>query len=82
MANANLAANGLRFRMPYATLLYVNDKSFQGEIKISDMAKHFYREWLNTHLKLGIWVLELLRAAGTVQLDSRRLRRFAEVAYQ
>ena len=82
MESATIAANGFRFRVPYGTLLCVSDKPLHGEIKLPGMANHFYRERVNQHLQIGIRALELLCAAGPAQLHSRKLRSFAEVAFQ
>jgi AMP nucleosidase len=82
MESATIAANGFRFRVPYGTLLCVSDKPLHGEIKLPGMANHFYRERVNQHLQIGIRALELLCAAGPSQLHSRKLRSFAEVAFQ
>ncbi|GAA0763515.1 AMP nucleosidase [Ideonella azotifigens] len=82
MESATIAANGFRFRVPYGTLLCVSDKPLHGEIKLPGMANHFYRERVDQHLRIGIRALELLRSAGVGQLHSRKLRSFAEVAFQ
>ncbi len=82
MESATIAANGFRFRVPYGTLLCVSDKPLHGEIKLPGMANHFYRERVDQHLRIGIRALELLREAGVGQLHSRKLRSFAEVAFQ
>jgi len=82
MESAAIAANGFRFRVPYGTLLCVSDKPLHGEIKLPGMANHFYRERVDQHLRIGIRALELLREAGVGQLHSRKLRSFAEVAFQ
>ena len=82
MESATIAANGFRFRVPYGTLLCVSDKPLHGEIKLPGMANHFYRERVDQHLRIGIRAIELLRAAGVGQLHSRKLRSFAEVAFQ
>jgi AMP nucleosidase len=82
MESATIAANGFRFRVPYGTLLCVSDKPLHGEIKLPGMANHFYRERVNQHLLIGIRALELMRAAGGDHLHSRKLRSFAEVAFQ
>jgi AMP nucleosidase len=82
MESATIAANGFRFRVPYGTLLCVSDKPLHGEIKLPGMANHFYRERVDQHLRIGIRALELLRAQGADQLHSRKLRSFAEVAFQ
>ena len=68
--------------MPYGTLLCVSDKPLHGEIKLPGMANHFYRERVNQHLLIGIRAIELLRANGLDRLHSRKLRSFAEVAFQ
>ncbi|GAP35818.1 AMP nucleosidase [Piscinibacter sakaiensis] len=82
MESATIAANGFRFRVPYGTLLCVSDKPLHGEIKLPGMANHFYRERVEQHLRIGLQAVELLRASGMGQLHSRKLRSFAEVAFQ
>jgi len=82
MESATIAANGFRFRVPYGTLLCVSDKPLHGEIKLPGMANHFYRERVDQHLRIGIRAIEVLRGQGIDQLHSRKLRSFAEVAFQ
>ena len=82
MESATIAANGFRFRVPYGTLLCVSDKPLHGDIKLPGMANHFYRERVDQHLRIGMRALELLRGHGVAQLHSRKLRSFAEVAFQ
>ncbi len=82
MESATIAANGFRFRVPYGTLLCVSDKPLHGEIKLPGMANHFYRERVDQHLRIGIRAVELLRERGVDTLHSRKLRSFAEVAFQ
>ena len=82
MESATIAANGFRFRVPYGTLLCVSDKPLHGEIKLPGMANHFYRERVDQHLRIGMRAIELLREQGVDQLHSRKLRSFAEVAFQ
>ena len=82
MESATIAANGFRFRVPYGTLLCVSDKPLHGEIKLPGMANHFYRERVAQHLLIGIRAIERLRENGLHRLHSRKLRSFAEVAFQ
>ena len=82
MESATIAANGFRFRVPYGTLLCVSDKPLHGEIKLPGMANHFYRERVDQHLRIGMRAVELLRQERTGSLHSRKLRSFAEVAFQ
>ena len=82
MESATIAANGFRFRVPYGTLLCVSDKPLHGEIKLPGMANQFYRERVDQHLRIGIRALEILRERSADQLHSRKLRGFAEVAFQ
>ena len=82
MESATIAANGFRFRVPYGTLLCVSDKPLHGEIKLPGMANHFYRERVDQHLRIGMRAVEILRAGGAHRLHSRKLRSFAEVAFQ
>ncbi|HRZ59761.1 MAG TPA: AMP nucleosidase [Rubrivivax sp.] len=82
MESATIAANGFRFRVPYGTLLCVSDKPLHGEIKLPGMANTFYRERVDQHLRIGLRAVELLRREGPGRLHSRKLRSFAEVAFQ
>ncbi|HEY6354882.1 MAG TPA: AMP nucleosidase [Burkholderiaceae bacterium] len=82
MESAAIAANGFRFRVPYGTLLCVSDKPLHGEIKLPGMANQFYRDRVDQHLRIGMRAVELLRRLRLDQLHSRKLRSFAEVAFQ
>jgi AMP nucleosidase len=82
MESATIAANGFRFRVPYGTLLCVSDKPLHGDIKLPGMANRFYRERVDQHLRIGVRAVELLRSQGMNRLHSRKLRSFAEVAFQ
>ncbi|MCT9810450.1 AMP nucleosidase [Acidovorax sp. Be4] len=82
MESATIAANGFRFRVPYGTLLCVSDKPLHGEIKLPGMANHFYRERVDQHLRIGMRAIDILREGGVERLHSRKLRSFAEVAFQ
>jgi AMP nucleosidase len=82
MESAAIAANGLRCRVPYGTLLCVSDKPLHGEIKLAGMADEFYRRRIRQHLEIGLKALERLRAQERERLHSRKLRSFAEVAFQ
>jgi len=82
MESATIAANGFRFRIPYGTLLCVSDKPLHGEIKLLGMANQFYRERIHQHLQIGMRAVELLRLQRPDQIHSRKLRSFAEVAFQ
>ena len=82
MESATIAANGFRFRVPYGTLLCVSDKPLHGEIKLPGMANTFYRERVDQHLRIGMRAIELLQHERKGRLHSRKLRSFAEVAFQ
>ncbi|HMM86403.1 AMP nucleosidase [Azohydromonas sp.] len=82
MESATIAANGFRFRVPYGTLLCVSDKPLHGEIKLPGMADRFYRERVDQHLRIGMRALDILRRQRLEALHSRKLRSFAEVAFQ
>jgi AMP nucleosidase len=82
MESATIAANGFRFRVPYGTLLCVSDKPLHGELKLPGMADQFYRAQVDQHLQIGVKAMELLRENGLSRLHSRKLRSFAEVAFQ
>ncbi|AOK31411.1 AMP nucleosidase [Burkholderia singularis] len=82
MESATIAANGFRFRVPYGTLLCVSDKPLHGELKLPGMADQFYRAQVDQHLQIGVKAMEILRTNGLDRLHSRKLRSFAEVAFQ
>jgi AMP nucleosidase len=82
MESAAIAANGFRFRVPYGTLLCVSDKPLHGEIKLAGMASEFYRQRVGQHLEIGLKALERLKSEESERLHSRKLRSFAEVAFQ
>ncbi|SNY93799.1 AMP nucleosidase [Cohaesibacter sp. ES.047] len=82
MESATIAANGFRFRVPYGTLLCVSDKPLHGELKLPGMASSFYNEQVGQHLQIGIRALEELRKMPIERIHSRKLRSFAETAFQ
>ncbi|MBA5778410.1 AMP nucleosidase [Stappia sp. F7233] len=82
MESATIAANGFRFRVPYGTLLCVSDKPLHGELKLPGMATDFYKRQVSQHLEIGILAMEKLRAMPRERLHSRKLRSFAETAFQ
>jgi len=82
MESATIAANGFRFRVPYGTLLCVSDKPLHGELKLPGMATEFYKQQVAQHLEIGIRALEKLRDMPSERLHSRKLRSFAETAFQ
>ncbi|MGF1552228.1 MAG: AMP nucleosidase [Paracoccaceae bacterium] len=82
MESATIAANGFRCRVPYGTLLCVSDKPLHGEIKLAGMAGDFYRRRVRQHLEIGLAALERLKRLERGRLHSRKLRSFAEVAFQ
>jgi AMP nucleosidase len=82
MESATIAANGFRFRIPYGTLLCVSDKPLHGELKLPGMASDFYRTQVSRHLLIGLRAMEILRSQPVERLHSRKLRSFAETAFQ
>jgi len=82
MESATIAANGLRFRVPYGTLLCVSDKPLHGEIKLRGSANRFYQERVSQHLEIGMETIRILRDAGIDRLHSRKLRSFDEPAFR
>jgi len=81
MESGTIAANGLRFRVPYGTLLCVSDKPLHGQLKLPGMADSFYRQRVEQHLRIGLLAMQLLRNAPE-KLHSRKLRAFDEPAFQ
>jgi AMP nucleosidase len=82
MESATVAANGFRFRVPYGTLLCVSDKPLHGEIKLASMAGEFYGQRIGQHLEIGLTALKEIKSEEWERLHSRKLRSFAEVAFQ
>jgi len=82
MESATIAANGFRFRVPYGTLLCVSDKPLHGELKLPGMASDFYRTQVTKHLLIGMRAMEILRQQPAHSIHSRKLRSFAETAFQ
>ena len=82
MESATIAANGLRFRVPYGTLLCVSDKPLHGELKLRGMANRFYRERVAQHLLIGLETVRILREQGPERLHSRKLRTFDEPPFR
>jgi len=82
MQSPTIPGDGFRSRVAYGTRLCVSDKPLHGEIKLPGMANQFYRERVDQHLRIGIRAIEILRHQGLDHLHSRKLRSFAEVAFQ
>ncbi|MFS2318472.1 AMP nucleosidase [Maricaulis sp. D1M11] len=82
MESATIAANGLRLRVPYGTLLCVSDKPLHGELKLPGAANLFYQRSVSEHLRAGIKTLELLKQDGGEALHSRKLRSFDEPPFR
>ena len=49
---------------------------------VAGMADEFYRQRVGQHLEIGLKALEKLKAQEWERLHSRKLRSFAEVAFQ
>jgi AMP nucleosidase len=81
MESATIAAQGLRFRVPYGTLLCVSDKPLHGELKLPGQANRFYERAINEHMRIGIEAVEELRREGA-KLHSRKLRAFNEPPFR
>ncbi|MCC5981591.1 MAG: AMP nucleosidase [Oceanicaulis sp.] len=82
MESATIAANGFRLRVPYGTLLCVSDKPLHGELKLPGAANRFYNKAVSEHLMAGIETIEILKAAGSEALHSRKLRSFDEPPFR
>lgn len=82
LESATIAANGLRFRVPYGTLLCVSDKPIHGDIKLPGMANAFYETQVAQHLRVGLMALEIIREGGIDSLHSRKLRGFNEPPFR
>jgi AMP nucleosidase len=78
-----IARTGFRFpRALRHPCCCVSDKPLHGEIKLAGMAGEFYRQRVGQHLEIGLRALEKLKRQESERLHSRKLRSFAEVAFQ
>jgi AMP nucleosidase len=82
MESATIAANGLRLRVPYGTLLCVSDKPLHGELKLPGAANLFYQRSVSEHLLAGIETIEILKRDEGSALHSRKLRSFDEPPFR
>lgn len=82
MESATIAANGLRMRVPYGTLLCVSDKPLHGELKLPGAANLFYQRSVSEHLAAGIETIEILKRDDAAALHSRKLRSFDEPPFR
>jgi len=60
----------------------VSVRRVHGEIELAGMAGDFYRHRVGHHLEIGLRALEKLKSQERERLHSRKLRSFAEVAFQ
>ncbi|MBI75546.1 MAG: AMP nucleosidase [Oceanicaulis sp.] len=82
MESATIAANGLRMRVPYGTLLCVSDKPLHGELKLPGAANLFYQRSVSEHLAAGLETIEILKRDEGAALHSRKLRSFDEPPFR
>ncbi|MCC6132609.1 MAG: AMP nucleosidase [Acidobacteria bacterium] len=61
MESATIAANGFRYRIPFAALLSVSDKPLHGKPKLSAEAQLFYKASREQHLATAIEAIEKIR---------------------
>ena len=61
MESATVAANGLRYRIPHATLLCVSDKPLHGRPKLAGEAAQFYEDSKRVHVDIAIDAIDWLR---------------------
>jgi len=81
MESGTIAAQGLRLRVPYGTLLCVSDKPLHGEIKLPGAANAFYETAVAQHLEIGLAAIDLLKQRRDT-LHSRKLRSFDEPPFR
>ena len=81
MESGTIAAQGLRLRVPYGTLLCVSDKPLHGEIKLPGAANAFYATAVTQHLQIGLATIALLKQRRDT-LHSRKLRSFDEPPFR
>lgn len=64
MESATIAANGLRYRIPYAALLCVSDRPLHGELKMREMAQSFYEKSTSIHLNIALEAIDDIMTDG------------------
>ena len=82
MESATIAANGFRYRVPYATFLCVSDMPLHGLPKMPGMADLFYETQRAQHLLIGLRAMEKLITEDQRRLHSRKLRGPYEPAFR
>ncbi len=82
MESATIAANGFRYRVPYATFLCVSDMPLHGLPKMPGMADQFYETQRDQHLLIGLRAMEKLITEDQRRLHSRKLRGPYEPAFR
>ena len=82
MESATIAANGFRFRVPYGTLLCVSRQAAARRDQAARHGDRFLPPQVDQHLRIGIRAMEILRDQPPERLHSRKLRSFAETAFQ
>lgn len=82
MESATIAANGFRYRVPYATFLCVSDMPLHGLPKMPGMADEFYETQRDQHLLIGLRAMEKLITEDQRRLHSRKLRGPYEPAFR
>jgi AMP nucleosidase len=82
MESATIAANGFRYRVPYATFLCVSDMPLHGLPKMPGMADLFYETQREQHLLIGMRAMEKLITEDQHSLHSRKLRGPYEPAFR
>jgi AMP nucleosidase len=78
MESATVAANGIRSRIPNATLLCDSDKPLHGEPKLPGTAAEFYKETRRKHISVAIAAIEHAERDFPVGLPTGDLRALDE----
>ncbi len=73
MESATIAGAGLRYRIPYGTLLCVSDKPIMGEPKMRGQADEFYETATRNHVRIGLRTVEHLYERRDEIARSRKL---------
>jgi AMP nucleosidase len=82
MESATIAANGFRFGCPTVRCYASATSRCTARSSCPAWPITFYRERVDQHLRIGMRAVELLRQERPGSLHSRKLRSFAEVAFQ
>jgi len=73
MESGVIAAAGMKWAIPYATLLRISDKPLLGRLKTRKTSNSFYEDVIEPHMSIAMRSMEMLGEIGT-KFHSRKIR--------